>query len=63
MALLFAAAAGACVSYVALKRKSKTAVQLDSKKAVDLDDGESICHDAGQPKKGNRVAIVTGGSR
>ena len=63
MALTFAAAAGACVSYLAYRRKFREAVDVDSSPTAVVNDDESIRHDAGQPKSGKRVAIVTGGSR
>ena len=66
MALLFAAATGACVSYLAYRRKARAAVGTETDNASSsntLETENSVRHNAGQPKHGKRVAIVTGGSR
>ena len=65
MALAFAAALGG-IGFLAYRRKFKTTSQTNG----DGDDASStsanehaICRNAGQPRSGKRVAIVTGGSR
>jgi len=62
----FAIATGAFLSFLAYRRKFETTSQTNG----DGDDAPSssanehvICRNAGQPRSGKRVAIVTGGSR